>query len=395
MVAVQRSYFGYGERQVTKMTGQEFLQKLELELLSLDAGQRQEVMAYFVEYVEEAGDDAVAIAELGSPTDVAAELIDELKEREILADRTEVVHTQSSHQISNISVQLLDLDVVFETADVADVRLNYSEKVEKILAIDWQEHHLNIRQTESFEGNSRMRFGGLSINFGNRNQNKLTIVLPQNFLLEKLDVETTFGDVVCEGVNLTQMKAELTNGDLEIGASAIRDCYAKLVNGDVELTGSQCGKLELDLMNGDVEVGRTHFESVKFKLMNGDAELEQVIVREDCKISNQNGDIEVDSCRFSNFSSQQSNGDFEMDESYFTRVAVVETNHGDIDITLPQQQLEKSTVTVAASYGDFRLTDMTGTHSGENGSYTAHGTDSSVSLKAKSHYGDVEVDFQS
>ncbi len=65
------------------MTAAEFLQQLDAQLQSLSDEERNSAMAYYREYLEEAGEDADAAAEaLGSPQSVAQRIIAETTETE-------------------------------------------------------------------------------------------------------------------------------------------------------------------------------------------------------------------------------------------------------------------------------------------------------------------------
>ncbi|MDE6708289.1 MAG: DUF1700 domain-containing protein [Oscillospiraceae bacterium] len=78
------------------MTVNEFLQELEKNLSSLKPEERQSAMAYYREYLEEAGDSAQeAIENLGSPQSVAERILSE--------SELELNESKKSQKKSNIS----------------------------------------------------------------------------------------------------------------------------------------------------------------------------------------------------------------------------------------------------------------------------------------------------
>ncbi|MDE5565005.1 MAG: DUF1700 domain-containing protein [Oscillospiraceae bacterium] len=81
------------------MTAAEFLQQLEAQLRSLSDEERDSAMAYYREYLEEAGEDADTAAEaLGSPQSVAQRIIAET------AETDEDSISAPSYQYNNIPI---------------------------------------------------------------------------------------------------------------------------------------------------------------------------------------------------------------------------------------------------------------------------------------------------
>lgn len=71
------------------MTRTEYLEQLDAHLRKLPQADYEEAMAYFTEYFEEAGEEneAMVMAELGTPSEAARELINNILDKKVMEDR--------------------------------------------------------------------------------------------------------------------------------------------------------------------------------------------------------------------------------------------------------------------------------------------------------------------
>ncbi|WP_161979634.1 DUF4097 family beta strand repeat-containing protein [Streptococcus sp. S784/96/1] len=368
------------------MTGQEFLQRLEMALASLTDSQKQEVMAYFKEYLAEAGDNAEAIAELGKPEEVAEELVGQFQEKGILEERAqEQTVRQSLTDATNLQITLNDFDVIVEQDDVSEVVVEAVEEVQELLAISRENGQVTIAQISDLARYKTISILGLfsiKTTYGGR----FTVKVPRETMFETITVISRDGDATLSGLTANQGNVALTNGDLELNSCRIANLKLTLQNGDGEVVNSATENVLGNFQNGDCEVINSQLGVAEFHLANGDLELEKVESRETLALELSNGDLTYRYSKADYARAKLSNGDATVSDLDFKDLML--THHcGDAAVILKEGQAEDLAIVVETKFGDYSVLG----HTGENGRYTDTNHQATRRLTITNHFGDVSV----
>lgn len=118
---------------------------------------------------------------------------------------------------------------------------------------------------------------------GKRCSKNLTLTLPRGLVLDKIDVETVNGDVICNA-DAYEIEAGAINGNCNINTSVARKINAESVNGSntVYLPKSTSFQAEMDKINGGIQVdfpftksgkkytvGNAPYIEIKMETVNG------------------------------------------------------------------------------------------------------------------------------
>ncbi|MGT2829083.1 DUF4097 family beta strand repeat-containing protein [Streptococcus hillyeri] len=368
------------------MTGQEFLQRLEMALASLTDSQKQEVMAYFKEYLAEAGDNAEAIAELGHPEEVAKELVGQFQEKGILEERAqELTVRESLADVTTLQITLHDFDVIVEQDDVSEVVIEAVEEVKELLAISRENGKVTIAQTSDTARYKTISILGL-FSVKTRMASGVTVKVPRSTSFKTVTVTSRDGDATLSGVTANQAVVTLTNGDLELKDCRIADLKMTLQNGDGEVIHSTMENVLGNLQNGDCEIAECQLGVAEFYLANGDLELEKVESHETLELQLSNGDLIYRHGKADHARAKLSNGDATVSDLDFKDLML--THHcGDAAVSLKDGQAEDLAIVVETKFGDYRVLG----HSGENGRYTHINHQATRQLTITNHFGDVSV----
>ncbi|MGT2683313.1 DUF4097 family beta strand repeat-containing protein [Streptococcus porci] len=352
------------------MTGAAFLSALKHELASLSDNQRKEAMSYFAEYLAEVGDDQAAIAELGTPKEVAKELIEQFREQDILEQTLAEVSSQEYSNVEEIKLDLTSLDLVVEESDVAEVEVEANESVLESLEIERREGRLEIKQKHDFRTINSFTIFGFGFNF--TQTGKVIVKTPRNQKVEQISINSLSGDVDLKNLKLNHLGCHLTNGDLD-------------------LKGMEVDSLKLHLTNGDLELKTCQFENIKAELYNGDADLVDILVAEILDLDLKNGDVKMTSSQFKDMSLNNLHGDVELRQPNFTGQTKMTLLYGDVQVDLTEELRQLLSIDLKASNGDYSVRDASGRHYGENGFYRYGNLTQSPSLEISNSYGDIVI----
>lgn len=347
------------------MTGQEFLRELEQELTTCSYSQREEVMTYFKEYLAEIEDDPAAMADLGSPKELAKDLQAQLKEQDILETKLELARLEADHsQFSRLVVDLKTIDLEVHGTYCQELELELSDQLRERLEIIEDSGQLQIKEKQ------KPTFNWLTLIRGISQQDKLRIKLPRSSQLASVKLRSLSGDMELTQVQVDQLDCKLTNGDLSLDKIESKSAKIKLTNGDLDLVNTKFERLSAELMNGDLTIEDSQWQKAKLEDLNGDITLEQVLCQE-VKIELLRGDLEVTGTSW-----QET---FEVDLSC-----------GDANFDLESEFKEKLSFKLSTSFGDCSVGDAPYSGSSSRLSYQAPVV--GPRLEVRNQFGDICLD---
>lgn len=309
------------------MTGQEFLRKLEQELTSFSYRQREEVMTYFKEYLAEIEDDPAAMAELGSPKELAKDLLAQLKEQDILETKLELATIEPDHgQFSHLVVALKTINLDVRGTYCDQLELELSDQLRERLEIVEEKGQLKIKEK------TKPVFSWLSGVKVFNQQDQLLIKLPCSYPLESVKLSSLSGDIDLSQLQVDSLECQLTNGDLSLDYLQAKRIKLELTNGDLDLTNAQLERLSVELKNGDIAIDDSQWQ--------------------EAHIESRNGDVEIDGVTCQQANLELLRGDLEVEGSIWQENFVADLSCGDAKVSLADNFKQTLSFDLATSFGD-------------------------------------------
>ncbi|WP_155964767.1 DUF4097 family beta strand repeat-containing protein [Streptococcus ruminantium] len=313
------------------MTRVQFLKELEVKLQPLSRKEYDEAMEYFTELFDEAGaenEDAI-LKDLGTPEEVAKELLSKLASTPTIIQREQSREKKSSFSQEKSDfdkekkrIDLLDfkrLSIRFDTADLSILPTN--EETAYLLCdedsgvtIENQADLLTIRQSfnqkEIFSSNFTLKTLIQDITQQIFSDNHFQLYLPKNYQQKVLTVQlgngdvnlenlaisggtiqTGSGDILCKNCHLSQMNIGAGAGDIGLLSCQIDKGNLQIGSGDISLTNSQVKQLQIELASGDIDCTLSQLENLDIDCASGDMELTNCQFIGKTSLTNVSGDI--------------------------------------------------------------------------------------------------------
>ena len=241
------------------MTKKEFIERLERNLSALKAEDRENALAFYEEYFDEAGEGAESAAaeELGSPEKLAEEILSFYKA------------SYSGEHAAAIRKSLKDdiRQLVFETKSsniyiAASPAGVFEYKLENIPEEDIEvkiENGVFTVNEESALFFSKKGFGDFIKNFTAnvsgvwKIKRKIYVYIPKNLLIEKAEFHSHFGSVKMEEVNIKITEASLSCGSIHCKDCRLEDMNLNTSAGSVKLASVTADKIKLHTAAGSVK----------------------------------------------------------------------------------------------------------------------------------------------
>lgn len=245
------------------MTRTTYLRELKKNLSSLSESEISDAIAYYSNYFDDADDDQKVINELGTPSELAGEIIERSKKHLIEMEAAEKSENNSSSEQESDA-----LYYEFDKKNVKSIQMNLGAA--EIVFIPGKKIGIESRGIESNALNCNLSSSGLlsisnqkRINFDIFTHNRkyravprILIILPENLSLETLKIRIGAGSLITKNIGLSANNASfeveagnLTIENFECGASKFR-CGM----GNLTYEGSLIGHSEIDCGMGNVKL---------------------------------------------------------------------------------------------------------------------------------------------
>lgn len=195
------------------MTEQEFLQQLERALLKLNETERKDIIRDFAEYFAsgraEGKQTSDMIAALGSPEELAVELLKVYSEDELVY----VTHLEQEDDVKHVVIKSDQADIRILPSPTGKVYTELSEKAgQTVVDIEREEDTLKItiRAKET-----KFKILGISFIFSKDSHSVVTIYLPEK-LYETVNVKSDHGEISIEHLQMKQLLIRSDQGRTEL-----------------------------------------------------------------------------------------------------------------------------------------------------------------------------------
>ncbi|MFS0574555.1 DUF4097 family beta strand repeat-containing protein [Sporosarcina sp. 179-K 3D1 HS] len=254
------------------MTENEFISRLEAALKPLPVEERddivQDIREYFTEGREDGKTDEELADSLGSPQEIAKELLAHypLSETERLSDPTTEVISISDDRFSKADIQIQhgSLHVMPTDSSITTIELiGASEKL--FLSAEVHGETLRVRLKNRRRWMFLFPFKPVHLH----------VKIPQK-IYQSIMMKTENGRITGEKLLIKQINAQTSNGRIHLSESAASSLIAVSGNGRIELANIQSDEVRAKTDNGRVEMRNIDAERVSAESDNGRIVLEHV-----------------------------------------------------------------------------------------------------------------------
>ena len=323
------------------MTEQQFLKELEFALTRLPADERsdilQDIKEYFSSGREDGKSDIDIAASLGSPKEIAQELLDNHVPEKILTNNKVITMPSSTFSNVAMNIDIGSLNVFPSETDETTIELiGENDKLE--LTADVVNDTLSIQlKTKKFK-----MFSFIFL----IKELKVNVALPKK-LYSTITMKTDFGRIRAEKLLGKTIKATSDNGSIGLKEFAATFLEVETDNGRIEIEKVQVEKLSAQTDNGRIELRNIDANQIQSETDNGRIIMEYV-----------NGNI----------IGKTDNGRIELLTTSLDRMIQLETDNGSI---LVETENEPTNVSIHAKVDLGRISVF-----GEKNSRTVFGTGS-------------------
>ncbi len=253
------------------MTRDEYLSQLKYLLGSLSEEERMEALQYYVDYFEEAGDDAKVMAELGSPEELARSINEKFA--------TAVMHSKTQHRTKSESGEnesAFDaLYFNFHSDAVTSLECNLCAA--EIVFISGSEYSVETRGIDKKDFDCSLSEDGtlsvknmkkINLDFFMHERRRrivprILVTVPKNASLECFKLKLGAGKLSMENVlfSCNSSELEIGAGSVECGKIHSGKTKVRCGMGNVEFSGSIKGTACIDCGMGNVKLNLEGYPS--------------------------------------------------------------------------------------------------------------------------------------
>ncbi|WP_332646515.1 DUF4097 family beta strand repeat-containing protein [Lysinibacillus sp. 54212] len=195
------------------MTEQGFLQQLERALLKLNETEKKDIIRDFTEYFAsgraEGKQTSEMIAALGSPEELAVELLKVYSEDEFV----QVTHLEQEDDVKHVVIKSDQADIRILPSPTGKVYTELSEKADQT-RVDIEREQDTLKITIRAK-ESKFKILGISFIFSKDSHSVVTIYLPEK-LYETMNVKSDQGEISIEHLQMKQLSVRSDQGRTEL-----------------------------------------------------------------------------------------------------------------------------------------------------------------------------------
>lgn len=252
------------------MNGNEFLKRLEDALGKLPEPEKSEVLRFYTEYIDDAEreGDASAIENIGSPEELAEEVLSSFAEKDKFdskasgAPKPESGSQTTLPRFRSISADLRACTVTIKRGDAGKIQIKNPEGSGRI-TYGVEDDTLEIEQQQD-----RVRFSWFKPHIESTRLSHITITLTDADY-DEFDLHTVNGNISLSGLRVKDADLETVVGGIELCDMRIGTLSAESVNGAVSLSDVKTRKADLENVNGSFSIESFECETLNIENVNG------------------------------------------------------------------------------------------------------------------------------
>ena len=253
------------------MTEQQFLNELERSLTQLPSDERtdilQDIKEYFTNGRKDGKSDSEIAVSLGSPKEIAAELLDHQVTEKIVETDTKVITlTENRFTKVTMNIKFGSLHVYPSETDETTIELvNPSDKLALTAIVSGDTLTIELKAPKFTLLNFLFIFKGVRVN----------VALPKK-LYAAILMKTDNGSISAEKILGKTVKVTSDNGSIKLREFAATTLEVETDNGRIEVDKVQADKLSTETDNGRIELRHVDADQVHAETDNGRIVMENV-----------------------------------------------------------------------------------------------------------------------
>ena len=306
-------------------TKHEFLEALQQRLSGLQDAERDRLMDYFEEMIDdrlEMGmDEASAVSALGSIDDLIRDAAPSA-----MAPLVPAGSGRFDGEITEIHLHLKNADgavCLGRLPDAMSAQLNAS--AENVFTWSLEGGVLTVREVGEVRRGLFRQSQRISVTLGNARVGRLI-------------ADSYGGDIHLDGLEIAEMAVlSSSSGDIEVKhVTCVGRTEITVRSGDIKLSDARCqGDLKLESVSGDVTLKHASAGSLRLRTTSGDIEIE-TLSAQTVALGAASGDVDASMIRAgTSFTCETTSGDVDVDGIAAPDVRISAAS-GDIDLKLPR-----------------------------------------------------------
>lgn len=292
------------------MTENQFLQELENALMRLPKEERNDILQDIREYFSNGRNDGKSdkeiAAKLGSPLEIAAELIESFDFNK--AETPLKTINPAKDEFDKVDIQIDNGALIISSSadgrmhvDVEDKSYNQQLEVDilnRTLVITLKEE---VKKWGIFSFTINTKTPIVTVQLPQKTYEQIKMDTDNGYIKgEKLEsmnfkAESDNGRIQLRQVKATVFRAESDNGAIELDSIQAENLSAKTDNGKIELSDIQANSIALETDNGRISMAKIGAETIHAKTDNGRINLLTDSLERSIDLKTDNGSITVES----------------------------------------------------------------------------------------------------
>lgn len=247
------------------MTEQQFIMELENALIRLPLEERQDILQdireYFLNARHDGKTDEEIAAELGKPSEIAAELISSFDFSKPVSPGQAV--DLSKDEFDSVDIQIDHGSLRILPSIDSQMHVDVKDKSYKqLLTVEIVNRTLMVKLTEE-----SIKWGIFNFNL-NMTSPLVTVQLPQK-VYELIKIYTDNGKITGTLLKSTIFSAESDNGQIELKEITASELLVETDNGNISLSSIEAERLTAISDNGSVSLSYAKLQKSRLKTDNG------------------------------------------------------------------------------------------------------------------------------
>lgn len=271
------------------MNKAEFLHEIEKRIVALPEEERWRSIDFFSEMIDERLEEGVsedeAVASIGSPDEVAENILQEVPVRQEIGERESKHQLDITQEFGSVHITEINRGVKLVLSKDGICHVNYEDIPGMNTTVTVQGGSLHIETQDNRRWYDKIK--GIFKDGGEMN-----VYLPER-VYDELHVRCVNGDLKFKGLKVKSIHTGTTNGDVELDKVTAEVIHISTTNGDVDIKGDM-KELHVSTVNGDIDGVLTSGKVFHAKTVTGDVKVpENDVSGGEAHLTTVNGDIKI------------------------------------------------------------------------------------------------------
>lgn len=230
-------------------------------------------------------------------------------------------------KFENISVNIVETDVVFEPSSDGQCRVECMESDKVEFSVDVSGNTLSIVRHDN-----RKWYEFISFSWGLFTEDSAVKVYLPDKEYKKLEIHSVSGDIsVPSFISLEDAFVKSVSGDIRFEAKSNGRFEASSTSGEISAFNISGSSAEIQTTSGDIDIASSSAEELSVKSVSGEIDISDTVAKNTLTVKTTSGDVELDCCDAAEINIKTVSGDVD-GVLLSDKVFDVDTTSGDIRI---------------------------------------------------------------